>query len=61
MKRCRGHLWFMCRYGVCKWARYERARRSGMTVDYSEILTADECAVLAEHTKRVPWAPKNAR
>lgn len=39
--RYRGHLWFMRRFGVRKWARYERARHSGVTIDYSAILSAD--------------------
>lgn len=43
------------RYGLRLYLRYERARRSGVTVDYSEVFTKDELAVIAEHTDPAPW------
>lgn len=61
LRRCRGHLWFMRRYGVRKWASYERTRRSGVTIDYGEIFSPDERAVLAEHLERVPWHARESR
>jgi len=37
------------RYGLRRWGRYERIRRSGVTIDYARAFTRDELAILEEH------------
>jgi hypothetical protein len=49
MRHVRGHLWLIKRRGVGTWWRYERARRSGLLIDYSRYFTPNQLAVLEEH------------
>lgn len=49
MRKLHGHLWFIRRYGLRRYVRYERARRAGVMVDYSSIFTPNELAILEEH------------
>jgi hypothetical protein len=60
MKRLRdtklfGYLWFIHRFGVRRLWRYERFRRTGATINYAEVFSLDELAVLREHLEQVPW------
>lgn len=43
------------KFGVRVWWRYEQARRSGMTIDYAQIFSRDDRAILGEHFSPVPW------
>jgi hypothetical protein len=54
VRRIRGTLWMIRRYGLRTWWRYSRARRAGVVVDYARLLTTDERAVIGEHAT-VPW------
>lgn len=51
----KGHLWMIRRYGVRRWWRYERARRSGMVIDYAQVFTPDELARIGERFWPTPW------
>jgi hypothetical protein len=53
--RMKGHWWMIRRYGLRRWWCYCRQRRSGVLIDYAQILTDDERAILAEHTDVAPW------
>jgi hypothetical protein len=39
MKKVKGHIWMIREFGLRCWWNYERARRSGVTIDYSLLLT----------------------
>lgn len=41
------------RFGLLRWWRYERARRSGMVIDYSLLFSPEELAVLKDASDRV--------
>jgi hypothetical protein len=45
----RGHLWIIRSYGLRRWWRYNAARRAGVMVDYSQIFSPSELALLEEH------------
>jgi hypothetical protein len=51
----RGHLWMIWRFGPRRWWRYERARRSRLTVDFAAIFTEAELARIGEHFSPAPW------
>jgi hypothetical protein len=42
----KGHLWMIREFGLRRWLRYQRSRRSGLIIDYGKILTADERAAV---------------
>lgn len=52
--KLRGNIWFLRNYGLRAYIRYERARRSGATIDYGRVFTAHERAVL-EELGIAPW------
>jgi hypothetical protein len=56
----KGHLWMIREFGLRRWLRYQRSRRSGLIIDYGKILTADERAVLEERMESVPWNREEA-
>jgi hypothetical protein len=49
MIKIRGTIWFIRNYGIRRFISYERFRRSGGTINYAEIFTPDELAILEEH------------
>lgn len=51
----RSMLWMVRQFGLWRTIRYERARRSGMTLDYGRAFTADELARIGEHSSPAPW------
>ena len=60
----RGLLWFIRHYGLRCLLRYERDRRRGVVIDYAQVFTPDELAILEEHglsTWGKPCQPKRKR
>jgi hypothetical protein len=55
LKNLYGHLWMICKFGLKRYWYYEKARRSGETIDYRKIFSPDELAKLGEHFSPVPW------
>lgn len=49
IKYIKGCVWFARRYGLRTLWRYEKDRRAGMTLNYAEIFSANELAILEEH------------
>lgn len=58
IRRLRGHLWMIRKFGIGTWLRYQRARREGVTIDYRTVFTADELARLSEHFV-MPWETRD--
>jgi hypothetical protein len=48
LKEEMGHLWLIRRYGLRRWWMYNTARRAGMEIDYSQVFSLDELALLEE-------------
>lgn len=51
----RGHLWMIRKFGLRRWWRYTQARRHGVVIDYAQVFTLDELAILEERMESVPW------
>lgn len=55
MKYVRGLIWMVRRFGIRSTVLYERKRRRGVIIDYAEIFSPAELAILGEHFDPAPW------
>lgn len=55
MKYVGGLIWMVREFGIRSTVRYERKRRRGVIIDYAEIFSPAELAILGEHFDPAPW------
>jgi len=49
LKKIKGYLWFIKRFGIMRLIQYEHDRKSGMEIDYSRIFTPEQFKLLEEN------------